>query len=338
MIKYLNIENKWLGAKLTNLVVTPEGGLKIMDSQTSGTFLIGPISNDAQINRWQRLLAYMVPLPDGGHFQFATMAEMPKLSRPNIHPHIRPLPFSSFTRKNKLPPPPPVTVGEDWRIAPRDMLYVPLSHEPNMWLWVSGTLERKTAANDSPMLWQLRLDYDRPSWADALPSVYRQTPEDAGTLARFLAPFQDTLEEAEERLDNLNLCFDPGATTPDGTQDLYLDWLASWLSFQLDETWSDDKRRSCLTEVFSYYGLRGTCLGLRWLIKCHAGVDVNIDQPPPSIPSIIASKIDMPLPYDFLVTVDAAELSRAGITREALEAVVQKYSPANAIFSIVQNN
>jgi phage tail-like protein len=82
------------------------------------------------------------------------------------------------------------------------------------------------------------------------------------------------LDEQEGHLEELPRLFDPLAAPPE-----WLDWLAGWLAFDLDETWSEDKRRQALKQAFALQGLRGTVEGLRAMILLYTGAKARIIEP-----------------------------------------------------------
>jgi phage tail-like protein len=121
---------------------------------------------------------------------------------------------------------------------------------------------------------QLRVEYERQSWLRYLPAIYTPGERDPAFIHRSLALFQSMLDEQEDHLQTLPRLFDPLAA-PAG----WLDWLAGWLAFELDETWSEEKRRQALQSAFQLQGLRGTVEGLRAMILLYTGAKARIIEP-----------------------------------------------------------
>jgi phage tail-like protein len=267
--------------------------------------------------RWQRLRAD-ADLPDGGHVRFATLASndvtMRKLGEIVTLFAGRQLAGAKAGAK-----PPIVTPLGEWRGAPRDLLDVPLAHDPGRLLWIGGIIE-KTGSN-APLLRQVRLDGDRTSWSDALPAIYRKT-DAAAVLEQVLSPFQDALGDEEARFDSFASSIDPLAASDDGRPGSPLDWLAGWLAMELDERWPEAKRRQTLAAAFAQYAKRGTKGGLIWFIKCYANVDVTIADGPAA-----------PAGTNFVVQVPQADFNKAGV-KDRVQSVVERFKPVLTSYQI----
>jgi phage tail-like protein len=60
--------------------------------------------------------------------------------------------------------------------------------------------------------------------------------------------------------------------------DDFVDWLASWVGVDIDETWSLERRRSLIGDVVALYRIRGTAAGLAAHLRLYAGVVPEIEE------------------------------------------------------------
>lgn len=102
----------------------------------------------------------------------------------------------------------------------------------------------------------------------ALPAVYQE--EDRFAM-RLTAAFDDVLAPIISTLDNLPAYFAPSLTPED-----FLSWLADWVAFDLDETWSIDRRREAVARAVDILRRRGTSIGLAHEVELVTGGEVEI--------------------------------------------------------------
>ena len=116
-----------------------------------------------------------------------------------------------------------------------------------------------TADGDaSPRLRALRASWPRVSWAERyLPALYRENPEPADFLDRFLANMQGTTSLIENRMITAQSLFDPRTVPLES-----LGWLAEWFDVALDATWDETRRRAFVANAVTFLGWRGTMRGL----------------------------------------------------------------------------
>jgi phage tail-like protein len=100
-----------------------------------------------------------------------------------------------------------------------------------------------------------------------LPAIYQ---EDEFSM-RFVAGFDDVLAPVLLVLDCLIDYFDPALTPTD-----FLDWLASWVGIEVDESWATERRRAAVATAVEMYRMRGTISGLRANLEVLSGGTVEI--------------------------------------------------------------
>jgi phage tail-like protein len=218
-----------------------------------------PVQTDHPKVVWQRLQAEMQPLPANTHLDFLV-----------------------YTSNSTANPPKVLEGSEDplsdpkWRQAPHgpaadlDDIYV--GGEPATYLWLAAQLSGD--GGGTPVLSQVRVQFDRDSYLDYLPAIYRDETRCGDFLLRFLSLFESVYQDVEGEIRGLPVLFD-AKTTPKE----FLGWLAEWLGLELDESWSEVKQRQILAQIFRLYGHRGTASGLRLMLKLFAGVDAVIEEP-----------------------------------------------------------
>ena len=139
-------------------------------------------------------------------------------------------------------------------------------------LWVGAEL--RSDGVSSPALENLRIEFNQDSYLPLLPAIYAVDSPAGDFLQRLLTLFQSFFEGVETEIATLPLLFDP-ALAPTR----FLDWLAGWLGVELDESWSDAKRREAIAEGFAWFARRGTRKGLEHAIEFATGVPVVVEEP-----------------------------------------------------------
>lgn len=131
---------------------------------------------------------------------------------------------------------------------------------PGRYLWLR--IHVQGTRTQSPVLVAIRATYPRPSILDHLPAFWREDPEAAARMERFLALFEGVLTELDARIDALPALFDPAATPSEA-----LSWLASFIGLTFDQRLPEHTRRRLLAEMAGLYRQRGTIPGLRRLVQ-----------------------------------------------------------------------
>lgn len=105
------------------------------------------------------------------------------------------------------------------------------------------------------------------AFVELLPSVYQEDD----FARRFVSGFDELLAPIVSVLDNVEAYFDPMLAPAD-----FVEYLASWVGVELDETWSDEARRRLVATAVDLVKVRGTLEGLRRLVEIYTGVDPEI--------------------------------------------------------------
>jgi len=222
----------------------------------------GPIALGGEPHAWQRLQA----LGDASAGRVTFFVHAAETAPADPDPARLGEPLGGFQS------PPWKAVGEG---APEVLV-----GESSAFLWIGALLSGD--GRGGPRLEQLRLSFDEDGYAAHLPAIYR-VPEKVSphppaasreTLERLLALFESFFADAEEAIGGLRRLFDP-ETVPAG----WLDWLASWLAFELEEGWSVAKKRRLLAAAFDAYAWRGTARGLARALADRLGVRASIEEP-----------------------------------------------------------
>lgn len=248
-----------------NLWLHPGNGnavIKLLPNEAyvaSGSFIAGPfdIRNPAGI---YHLSVLANPLAANTHVQFFTYTSANPDATPSL-PAVGPTNLVADT--------------DQWRSAPLDQFELLVLNEPADFLWIGGVLQGDKTA--SPQLHQMRLELVDDAWLHQLPAIYRRGGSEQAFLSRLLQLFEGIWHQEEQLINNLPKRFDPWAS-PD-LPEVWLDWLASWLDFELDENWSEEERRDAIANAFALHTRRGTVAGLRRLIHLYSGATAFINEP-----------------------------------------------------------
>lgn len=119
-------------------------------------------------------------------------------------------------------------------------------------------LTLRGSGRNTPRIHALRVYYPRFSYLhEYLPAVYRDDAVSASFLDRFLANMEGFYTVLEGKIADVQELFDSRLVPAE-----YLDWLASWLSFDLDPSWSERTRRLVIPRALQMFRERGTANGI----------------------------------------------------------------------------
>lgn len=115
----------------------------------------------------------------------------------------------------------------------------------------------------TPRLRALRAWYPRFSYLEKyLPAAYRDDPDSASFLDRFLANLEGQFTSVEDKMAAAQVLLDPRTTPAEA-----LPWLAGWLGIALDPAWDEPRRRLFLRRAVDFFRMRGTLPGLRLALR-----------------------------------------------------------------------
>jgi phage tail-like protein len=199
---------------------------------------------------WGRTIAHIIASSARSHFQFYTAVAAPNAPNPSASQ-----PFAStWTAKG-------LDVGDFFTGAGKSAKF-----------WVG--LHLFSDGSSSPVLDQIRVEYDQPTYLSMLPPIYRDQSRCGDFLLRFLSLFESFFTEGECEIRNLPIRFDPNCAPLDT-----LPWLASWLAIDWDERWDEPQQREVIRRAFALFTKRGTIEGLREALRLFAGVECVIEEP-----------------------------------------------------------
>ncbi len=129
--------------------------------------------------------------------------------------------------------------------------------------WIELRLSLSGKGNASPLIRAMRVWRPRFSYlSEYLPAVYRQDPEAADFLDRWLANFEGLLTGMEGRVAGAERFLDT-RTVPDAA----LDWLGDWLGVVPGRLADPARRRLLIANAPLLWDWRGTPLGLLILLR-----------------------------------------------------------------------
>jgi phage tail-like protein len=127
-------------------------------------------------------------------------------------------------------------------------------------------------------------------------------------------------------------CFD-AYLDADLAPDDFVDWIASWVGLDIDETWSLERRRTLIKNAAILYRIRGTAAGLAAHLALYAGATPTISDnggcewsqtPDSPFPGVARPRIDVRLVVD----------DDTGIRRGTVNRIVDACRPAHIPCSV----
>ncbi len=219
-----------------------------------------PIQVKSFETAWLRLRAKLEPLAANARLRLFVSTSDDAAQPPNVDPNSDD-PFADANWRPKSQAPDPFAGVADLFIGGK----------PSRYLWVGAMFSGDGLA--TPVLTQLRAEYDHQGYLNTLPAIYRN--DTCGDfLLRFLSLFETFYNDVEAGIENLSALFDSAAVPKE-----FLHWLAGWFALELREEWSEQKQREVIASAFQMYSRRGTVAGLREALRVFAGVTAVIEEP-----------------------------------------------------------
>ena len=256
---HLNAANLWPSFALQNIAIGADGALRLTAASgvyaSTGVFMGGPFQALDGKTPWYRFTLEIDSLPSGTHLQIFTW------TGDSGSPPFAPLSNNPFP---------------GWQPAPRDALDGVIFNAPAREVWIGGVV--RSDGSTTPVIPQIRLDYGRDTYLKFLPGIYRSNPASTDLLERLLSLSQTALGDLRGEITGLTSLFNPAAAPYRGYPS-WFGWLSGWLTWQLNQNWSEEQARDYLAGAFRLYSLRGTVEGLRLYLKIYAGVNAYIYEP-----------------------------------------------------------
>ncbi len=173
----------------------------------------------------------------------------------------------------------------------------------------------------TPTIFSIKTLFNKSSYLDFLPAYYS---EDSESLYRFLAIFQNLMDETSLTIDTLAESLELSSTN-----DEFLTWLSQWLGLVRDHRWPQEKWREFLQRAPEFFQKSGTKEGLIEMIKLYSGKVPEIEE------YFDNSEKRTKNPFFFCVKIDAdfSELETAVIT-----SIIEEFKPAYTQAKLVLNN
>lgn len=246
----------------------------------------GPFSNPGkQSQEWHRLKCHLSSLEAGAHFQlFIYCSDSIKSDPINPLPDTPPWSGGSVDFLDCLVKADGAPACErKWVRMPLDAAEGVIQaiqtrgRRPGQWeylnyVWIGAEFSGEGVS--SPILSQIRLEFDHETYLQYLPAIYREEDRSRQFLGRFMSLFESLYDEVEGKIGRLPELFDPMAVPRE-----FLTWLAGWFAFDLDEDWDITKKRQTIAAAFTLYSQRGTAAGLQAAVRLFTGIDVRLEEP-----------------------------------------------------------
>jgi phage tail-like protein len=160
--------------------------------------------------------------------------------------------------------------------------------------------------------------------APTLPALFQEDD----FVQRMMAAFDEVLAPIFSTLDNFDSYLDPAMAPED-----FVDWLASWVGVDIDETWTLERRRQLVRDAALLYRIRGTSSGLAAHLLLYANVTPDIEE---SGGCSWSQTADTPLPGSAIpsLTIHLQVSDGDGINPTTVRRIVESSRPAHLPFSV----
>lgn len=157
-----------------------------------------------------------------------------------------------------------VTWSGNTLIGPGDLPEALVQVNRGRYLWLR--IEAFGNGTDTAAISGIDIFGPRRSQLDLLPAPFRQDPQSADFLDRFLSLQDAFLAEALALYAGIGAILRPQATPLQ-----FLDWLGSWFDWQFLAEWDASTRRQMIAGSMLFFSQRGTIAGLGKMLRWHIG-------------------------------------------------------------------
>ncbi len=172
-----------------------------------------------------------------------------------------------------------------------------------------------------------------------LPEVYNYDD----FINRFLMMFETFWKPINQQISQVENYFDP-----DLTPDSFLNWLASWVGMEIDETFPKDRIRMLIRNAIPFFHSRGTAQSLKLFLEMYSGGVVEVSErkahnmvlggPMGLGDGLALGKENKPNTVLVDMTVSSSELERTGFSKEKyakkINEFIRSIVPAHTVFSL----
>jgi phage tail-like protein len=114
-----------------------------------------------------------------------------------------------------------------------------------------------------------------------LPSIYQEEAEKRfSPLWAFLLLMEHYFFQFRDQIERIDTYFDVDraetTTDPKEVSTDFLGWLGTWVAFELEQSWTEERKRYAVGNASQIYKTRGTVTGLRYMLALVFGIDVEI--------------------------------------------------------------
>jgi phage tail-like protein len=249
-----------------------------------GFMWVGPFQNPStRVEQWHRISADLDSAAEGSHFDLFVYSA-PSTQAPEVPTDPGEPPWEAKVHRVELLDCLKAMDDADnldarenscrrrWVRIPPDAPECMIPGRPSDNLWIGVDLRGE--GRSSPVLSQIRIDFDHATWLQHLPAIYQDDHRSRHFLARFLTLYEGLFGDVESEINRLPAYFDAEAVPPG-----FLDWLGRWLALDMSEAWEAARKRRLIRQAFALYAQRGTAEGLRAMVRQVCGVDVRIEEP-----------------------------------------------------------
>ena len=160
---------------------------------------------------------------------------------------------------------------------------------------------------------------------------------------RFLMMFESFWKPINQQISMGESYYDP-----DLTPDVFLEWLASWVGMQIDETFPRERVRDLIKNAIPFSRTRGTAESLRFFLEMYSGGHVEVSERKAHNmvlggqmgigDGLALGKDNKPNMVLVSMTVPSSELERTGFTKQKynrkIKSFIREIVPAHTDFSL----